>query len=68
VTSSWTAAHKKMAAVLATATGIVGLATGVLTLRDQLFPDSDEPAKESATSRRVGSPRRPSPSYRTISG
>jgi hypothetical protein len=32
------AGRKKMAAGLATATAIVGLATGVLTLRGQLFP------------------------------
>lgn len=48
-TQSWAAEHKKkLGAVLATAAAIVGLATGILTLRDQLFPGSDEPAKESA--------------------
>lgn len=42
--------HKKLAAMLGTATAIVGLATGVLTLRDQIF-SGDEPANESAASR-----------------
>jgi hypothetical protein len=35
--------YKKLAALLATAATIVGLATGVLTLRDQLFPRIDPP-------------------------
>ena len=52
---SWAAAHKKklvaaFATVLATATAIVGLATGILTLRDQLFRSSDVPAKDSVAS------------------
>jgi hypothetical protein len=41
---SWASAHRGLTAVLATATAIVGLATGVLTLRDQLFSGDDEPA------------------------
>jgi hypothetical protein len=49
---SWTSAHKKLTAVLATGTAIVGLATGVLTLRDELFPGSDEPDETSAASPR----------------
>src|SRR5918999_3402544 len=40
----WASANKRLTAVLATLTAIVGLATGVLTLRDELFPGSDEPA------------------------
>jgi hypothetical protein len=47
---SWAGAHKKLTAVLATATAIMGLATGVLTLRDELFPGGDEPAKQSTAS------------------
>jgi hypothetical protein len=38
---SWAAANKKLTAALATAAAIVGLVTGVLTLRDQLFPGDD---------------------------
>ena len=49
-TRSWGAAHKKLTAALATATAIVGLATGVLTLRGQLFNGSDEPRAERAAS------------------
>jgi hypothetical protein len=44
------AAHKRLTAVFATAAAIVGLATGVLTLRDQLFPRSDLPADQGTSS------------------
>lgn len=40
------AAHKKLTALLATATAVVGLATGVLTLKDELFGGDDEPAQQ----------------------
>jgi hypothetical protein len=40
----WSSAQKRLTAVVATLTAIVGLATGVLTLRDQLFPGSDDKA------------------------
>jgi hypothetical protein len=40
----WAGAHKKLVAVIATATAIVGLTTGVLALSDRFFPDDDEPA------------------------
>lgn len=46
--------HKKLAALLGTATAIVALATGVLTLRDQLFPKGAEPHKEGARSTQEG--------------
>lgn len=42
-TKGWAAAHKRLTAVLATATALVGLATGVLTLRG-FFAGDDEPA------------------------
>jgi hypothetical protein len=50
-TRSWAAAHKKLTTGLATATAIVGLATGVLTLRSQLFA-GDKPSAETASSQR----------------
>ena len=49
-TRGWGAAHKKLTAGLATGTAIVGLATGVLTLRGQIFAGSDQPSTESASS------------------
>jgi hypothetical protein len=44
----WAAAHKRLTAVLATMTAIVGLATGVLTLRG-FFAGDDEPAPTEQT-------------------
>jgi len=48
---------RRLGALIATAAGVVGLATGVITLKDQLF-SSDRSARESGGSSGVNAPQR----------